>query len=407
MRTMTKSKRNMAMVLTVLLCTFLFSNMLLTVKGFEETRIIIYGNRECGNCLQYITEFENALKDIGITDALVKDLGADPENMNELHELYDRLDVPIFMVSNIAVVIEDRFVFGGYVPVEIIIDFISKHIGDYPSLVVYRDETRNLYVLMDENGEIKECQIMSSIKECIPKASSNLSSPPILPLIVVSGLLDGINPCAFAVLLFFLAFLFAVMKNASPKEVKKRIFMVGSIYIAAVYIGYLLIGVGMLKVISLTPFPNLIAQLGALLVIILGVISLKDYFFYGKGISLKIPYGQWKTIARLVHKATIPSILLVGFLVALVEFPCTGGIYVAILGMLAVKETQIKALMYLLIYNLAFVLPLVMILAFASNRRIVDKMRGWQEEKKRHFRLLLGLLMIAMGIVIFFGYLNY
>ncbi len=258
---------------------------------------------------------------------------------------------------------------------------------------------------MDEDGEIIECRIINSIEECFSSAKPTITPFPILPLIVVSGLLDGINPCAFAVLLFFLAFLFAVMKNAPMRDIKNRMIKVGAVYIAAIYIGYLLIGVGLLGAISLSPFPNLIALIGALLVIVLGIISIKDYFYYGRGISLRIPYSQWKTIAKLIHKATIPSTFLVGLLVALVEFPCTGGIYVAILGMLAAKETQIRAITYLLIYNLAFVLPLVLILAFASNRQLVEKLRGWQKDKKRHFRLLMGLLMIAVGLVIIFGYL--
>ncbi len=176
----------------------------------------------------------------------------------------------------------------------------------------------------------------------------------------------------------------------------------GSVYIAAVYVTYLLIGVGLLAAISISPFPNIIAVIGGLLVIVLGVVSVKDFFFPGRGFNFRIPSRQWRTIARWVHKASIPSMCVTGFLVALFEFPCTGGVYVAILGMLAVKASRVMGVLYLLVYNVAFILPLIVLLGFASNRMGVERLRGWQREKVRYLRLLLGLFMMALGVWILF-----
>jgi cytochrome c biogenesis protein CcdA len=159
--------------------------------------------------------------------------------------------------------------------------------------------------------------------------------------------------------------------------------------------------VGILKIASLSPIPNLAAWIGAALVIILGAINIKDYFFYGRGFSLKISSRHWPIITKLIHKATIPSACLVGFLVAFFEFPCTGGIYIAILGMLASKTANLEALTYLSIYNFAFILPLIVILVFMSSSQIVEKMKKWQLEKKSYFKLFTGLTMIAIGILIF------
>ncbi len=382
------------------MCFFIFSQGIFIDQVSASNDVVMYGDTDCGKCLSYIAELQWALGEIGITDIQIRDFKVSPEARVELHELNNRLEVPFSMRGNVAVVIEGRYVFEGYVPVSVIKDFIMTNKGDYQRFVLYRDDNRNLYMLMDEKGEIRECPIIDSIQKCLSKTDFRLGSLPLLPLIVVSGLIDGVNPCAFAVLIFFLDFLFTISKHSSQSEVKRRVLTIGSVYIASIYLAYLLIGVGLLKAFTILPFPNLIAQLGAILVIMLGVINIKDYFFYGRWFSLKIPSRQGQLITRVIRKATIPSICLVGFLVALFEFPCTGGIYVAIIGMLAVKTVQIQALIYLLIYNVAFVLPLMIILAFASNKQIIDRMNGWQKGKKKYMRLLLGLFMVFLGILL-------
>jgi hypothetical protein len=212
-----------------------------------------------------------------ILDITIRYFGSDSEARRDLQEINERFNVPISMRSSVAVIIDDRFIFEGYVPKEIIIDFISEHMNDYQSFAIYTDSSRKIFILIDENGAIKECQITNSITECIPRSKSMLSLP-ILPLIIISGLLDGINPCAFAVLLFFLAFLFRVMQSSPNRETKRRIIEVGTVYITSIYIAYLLIGIGILNAIAFLPFSNLIALLGAILVIALGIISIKDYF---------------------------------------------------------------------------------------------------------------------------------
>jgi len=220
----------------------------------------------------------------------------------------------------------------------------------------------------------------------------------VLALIVISGLLDGINPCAFSVLLFFIAFL-SITSRASLERTKRRLLLVGSIYIAGVYLTYLVIGLGVIKTIAITPFPHLVAKIGALLVIILGAINIKDYFLPGRGLSLSMPTSQWKTVRKWIRKSTIPSSFIAGLLVGLFEFPCTGGIYVAILGMLAQKTTFTQGFVYLLIYNAAFVLPLIILLVFASHRKIMHfSLEKWQRRRGKPMRLLLGLVMVGIGV---------
>ncbi len=134
----------------------------------------------------------------------------------------------------------------------------------------------------------------------------------------------------------------------------------------------------------------------------MGLINIKDYFWWGKGPSLKIPSFSKETLNKWMHKATIPSAVVFGFLVGLCTFPCSGGPYVAILSLLSVTTTFFEGLTYLLLYNLFFVLPLVIVLTVVSNRRIVGHIVRFEESKKRELKLLMGIFMILLGLVILF-----
>ena len=214
------------------------------------------------------------------------------------------------------------------------------------------------------------------------------------PLIVSTGFLDGLNPCAFAVLLFFISFLFTIRKT------KTSILKMGLVYISAIYLVYLGIGVGLLKTILITGQHHLMAKVGAWLVITLGIINLKDYFFPKLPLHLKIPTWSKKTLQTWIHKATLPAAAVLGTLVGLCVFPCSGGPYVATIGLLAARKIYFQSLLYLLLYNFAFVTPLIIVLLLASNKKMVKKMTTWEQSKSKLMRLISGLLMLGLGLII-------
>jgi len=384
----------------LILSVLLFSHIPLTIHAASTTRVVVYSASLCPTCpsYQYIRELLSALHAAGVMDVWVRSLDR-PEARRELDNLYQNLGVPESMHGTFVVSIDGKFLFIDYVPLEIITDFLMNHSGEYQKIVVFRDLLRELYVVMDEEGQIRECKIESSVTECVVKrVVTPLPLSSILTLIVVSGLLDGINPCAFAVLIFFIAFLM-MMSRVSFERTRRRVLLIGSIYIVAVYFAYLMIGLGAIRIIAITPFPHLVAKIGALLLILLGAVNVKDYFWYGRGPSLRMGTSQWVTVRRWMHKATIPSAFVAGLLVSLFEFPCTGGIYVFILGMLVKNTTFAEGFAYLLIYNLAFIFPLVVILVFASRRRVVGfSLEKWQQRHGNVMRLLSGLVMITLGV---------
>ena len=389
-----------AKVFYLILGVLLFSHASVTVHAASTARVVIYSASLCPTCpsYRYIQELQIALHDAGVMDISVRYPDMDPEAGRDLDDLYQNLGVPESMHGTFVVSIDGKFLFINYVPLEIITDFLTKHSEEYQKIVVFRDLLRELYVVMDEEGQIRECNIERSVTECVVKQDvTPLPLSSILTLIVVSGLLDGINPCAFAVLLFFTAFLM-IMSKVSFERTRRRVLLIGSIYIAAVYFAYLMIGLGAIRIIAITPFPHLVAKIGALLLILLGAVDVKDYFWHGRGPSLRMATSQWVTVRKWMRKATIPSAFVAGLLVSLFEFPCTGGIYVFILGMLAQNTTFAEGFTYLLIYNMAFTLPLVVILVFASRRRVMRfSLKKWQQRHGKVMRLLSGLVMITLG----------
>jgi len=157
----------------LLLCFFLLTNVILSIEASENS-IVIYGDKYCEPCLEYMSEIERAFKEEGITDIRIEDFGTNKEAREELNSINDRLNVPYNMRGNIAVIVDEKYLFENYVPAEIVIDFLLKYKEDYQSFVIFRDTGRELYMLMDDKGEVIECKIEASIKECFNDSDSNL-----------------------------------------------------------------------------------------------------------------------------------------------------------------------------------------------------------------------------------------
>lgn len=219
-----------------------------------------------------------------------------------------------------------------------------------------------------------------------------------LPLVIITGLLDSLNPCAISLLLIYIALMFTLGKE------RKTIMAFGLFYIAAVYITYFLLGIGLLKFFILFDTPHLILRLGAWLAIIFGLLNIKEYFWPNLPPRIRMPYSVRQKANDIAHKATIPSAIILGILVGITEFPCSGAVYITILAYLQAKETFLAGIFYLAIYNLMFVLPLILIYAVSTNRIVVEKMINKQEQLGRKMHLVLAALMIGLGasILIFF-----
>lgn len=102
-----------------------------------------------------------------------------------------------------------------------------------------------------------------------------------------------------------------------------------------------------------------------------------------------------------MNKASLPTAFALGALVGLCEFPCTGGPYLMVLGLLHDQATYFMGFGYLLLYNAIFVLPLIVILLISSDAALFEKVKIWQKKERGLMRFGGGVAMIALGIIIF------
>src|SRR3989344_6697822 len=120
-----------------------------------------------------------------------------------------------------------------------------------------------------------------------------------LGILVTAALADSINPCVFGVLIFLIAFMTKVFK--SPH----RMLLGGLFYTAVVYVTYLLIGFGILKIAVSFGFTRIFYWIAALFAIIAGLFEIKDYFWYGKGFSLQMLPGGAKKAKEYTKKIEV------------------------------------------------------------------------------------------------------
>lgn len=218
----------------------------------------------------------------------------------------------------------------------------------------------------------------------------------LLPLVFFSSLLDSVHPCSFSILLITIAFLFGMQMT------RTKILKIGGTYIAGIFVAYFLIGLGLLKILHIFSVPHFMGKLGATLLILFGIINLLNYFFPGFPIKLKLPSVAHGKMASLMERSSIPAAFGLGLLVGICQFPCMGGPYLMVIGLLHDKLTYLRGFGYLVLYNLILISPLVGVLWFSADKTVVSKIQEWKKTKMSRVHFWAGLIMVAIGILVLF-----
>jgi len=208
--------------------------------------------------------------------------------------------------------------------------------------------------------------------------------------------LDSVHPCSFSILLITIAFLFGIQMS------RKKILQLGGTYIAGIFTAYFLIGLGILKVLHFFNTPHFMGKLGATLLITFGVLNLLNRFFPSFPIKLKIPGVAHGAMGKLMDQASFSAVFGLGLLVGICQFPCMGGPYLMVIGLLRDQMTYVSGFNYLLLYNLILILPLIAVLFISADKLLVDKMQIWKRDNLSAFKLWAGIAMIIIGVLIFF-----
>jgi len=329
-----------------------------------------------------------------------------PKERERLLEMADEIELPRSIADSLYAFVpmqDGTLVILGHVPSGILEQVMEY--DDLPNrLVVWQPEMHGEpeeYRLWAWAGEVTTFDIDMPFEQALqaslisagplPVGLANLSE--LLPAVVVTGLLDSVNPCAFAIILLLLAFLFTIRQS------RRRILMLGLIYIGMIFLVYFAIGLGILRALRLSADPHLVARAGGWILIALGAVNLAEYFFPRFPIKLRMPAAAGVKTNEWLKQATVPATVGVGILVGLCTFPCSGGVYVSILTLLNAKTTLAWGVSYLALYNLIFVLPLLVILFAAGNRPVAKRWARWEREQSVRIRLLYGLAMVTLGAV--------
>lgn len=214
---------------------------------------------------------------------------------------------------------------------------------------------------------------------------------PTLATILVTAVIDSINPCAIGVLILLLSTL--VVMNR-----KSEILRIGALYVGAVFITYFLYGLGLIAFLAAIPivWAEYISIAVGIIVVIAGFLEIKDYFWYGQGFSLAIPSKYVEKIKERMKKLSVGTVVFLGIFVSSVELPCTGGPYLAITLLLS-QNFNLSALLLLIVYNIVFVLPLVIIVLLVLLGTKIQNIQNWKQMNKGFMRLLTGLLLVGLG----------
>ena len=229
--------------------------------------------------------------------------------------------------------------------------------------------------------------------------------------VLIAGLIDGLNPCAFATIVFLVSYLSFLGKQS------KEILTYGIVFTFGVFIAYILAGVGLMAGFrQLSGFPMITK--GIYLVIgvfafVLGIISFYDYILYRRGeaakMKLQLPMALKKKIHGIIRiqtrspKAGFIGTFALGFVIAATEVVCTGQVYLPTIGyIMKVPELRMHAFLNLILYNIMFIIPLVGIFVAAFFGVTSERMARVTKEHTGTVKLLTAILFIALAGILFF-----
>jgi cytochrome c biogenesis protein CcdA/glutaredoxin len=230
--------------------------------------------------------------------------------------------------------------------------------------------------------------------------------------VIFAGLVDGLNPCAFATLVFFVSYL--TLSGRKGREV----LVVGGTFTLGVFLAYLVVGLGFYKVLDLagdllTTLGRWVYGLTALLCAGLAIFSFLDFLKARRGeigdMSLNLPHALRMRINATIRKGRgsqtyVVGAFVTGLVVSFLELACTGQVYLpTIIFVTSVPELRARAIGYLALYNLLFILPLVVVFIMAYYGATSKQLANFLERNAAAVKL--GMVILFTSLAIWLGLL--
>ena len=240
--------------------------------------------------------------------------------------------------------------------------------------------------------------------------------------ILAAGLIEGLNPCAFATLIFFISYLTMVGRK------RKEIFWVGMGFAGTGFFTHLLLGLGLLSFVQhlsfLPLFSRIVYLITFLFALFLGILSLYDYIQLKRGrpskMKLQVPNFLKKKIHQTIRKTSgnleadgegqsvrlLIAAIIIGFVVTLLQFTCTSQVYLpTILFVTNIPSLKESAVFYLILYNLIYIAPLLVIFGIVYWGVTSEQLSFFLQKRASTIKLLTSLFFFALAGILIFNFI--
>jgi cytochrome c biogenesis protein CcdA len=224
--------------------------------------------------------------------------------------------------------------------------------------------------------------------------------------VIAAGLLDGINPCAFTTLIFLVSALAVAGKR------RREVLILGLFYTASVFITYYLIGIGFLSAVryahSFFLVATIIRWILVAVLVVFAALSFYDFLLIHRGETGKIVLQLPGTMKRRIHdtikarsrSATlVGSAVVLGFLVSVFELACTGQVYLPTIVYTVRSGRALRGYVYLLIYNLGFIVPLLAVFALSFAGLSLKSLTAVFQKRMGSVKLALAGLFVGLAVL--------
>ena len=228
-----------------------------------------------------------------------------------------------------------------------------------------------------------------------------------VPTVLGAGVLDGLNPCAFALLVLFASYTLTMVNKvtsdgSSTALARRQLLGAGSLYVGAVWLTYFLIGLGLFSFLGWLGRDHLVTRVAAVLALTMGLWMVKDILFPRFGPALAAPHAAHGWMHRAMERGGLGGMLLAGVLVGICTVPCSGAIYLGIVAVLNASGGGATGLALLALYNLAYIVPLVALLLAVSDRRVLGRLGRWNQASSPWVKgsLAAAVILMSLGLLI-------
>jgi cytochrome c biogenesis protein CcdA len=219
-----------------------------------------------------------------------------------------------------------------------------------------------------------------------------------LALFFTTGIISGLNPCVFSVLIF-------LMGTIALTGSRARALAIGVAYIATVFFVFFLSALAVVQFVRIIGASNLqlTKTLIGVFLLIVGIVSIKDFFWYNRWFSFKIPTFTKHSISTLGKTGSFIAIIGLGFIATIAALPCTIGPFTYFSTTYLTSMTAMENNLYTALFSFAFVIPMILVfVAIYAVKVSTDRAEEWRMKSARYMRLIAGLLMVTFGLLLVF-----